>query len=281
MRVKLVFAAELVFLLIFSLFFISAAGAAEKDGQLTTKKVLAELPEEVQKMRSIFNQTVGGKIAADADYLNQLSQDAVKKFLSLGEEVKRSQYFLYVDRNPREQIAFAGFFNATDGSVAILGLDKISSGNEKRKGFFITPTGIFKNSPEIVGYRALGTKNAKGWCGLGAKGSRVWDFGWQKIIKNGEERMIRFLLHATDPVFGEKRLGKIDSKGCIRISGKLNQFLDHYGLLDREYEARKDDKRIFWVLKADRKPVLFAGQYLLVGDSAQSRLFNNNGAERF
>ena len=80
--------------------------------------------------------------------------------------------------------------------------------------------------------------------------------------------MIRFLLHATDPIFGEKRLGKVDSKGCIRISGKLNQFLDHYGLLDREYEAQKNNKRISWVLKANREPVLFAGQYLLVGDSA-------------
>lgn len=146
-------------------------------------------------------------------------------------------------------------------------MDKISSGNGKRKGFFITPTGVFKNSPDFIGYRALGTKNVKGWRGLGAKGSRVWDFGWQKTIKNGREREIRFLVHATDPIFGEKRLGKIDSKGCIRISGKLNQFLDHYGLLDREYEAQKDNKRFSWVLNPKREPVLFAGQYLLVGDS--------------
>lgn len=250
-------------------FFISVAGAAEKDKQPTIKNVLLELPEEVQKMRAIFNEAVSGEVAADMDYLNQLSQDAARRFLSLGEEAKRSQYFLYVDRNPSKQIAFVGFFNATDGSVVIVGLDKISSGNEKRRGFFITPTGVFRNSPDFISYRALGTKNAKGWQGLGVKGSRIWDFGWQKTIKNGEERIIRFLLHATDPIFGEKRLGKIDSKGCIRISGKFNQFLDHYGLLDREYEAQKDKKRISWVFKANREPVLFAGQYLLVGDSAQ------------
>lgn len=261
MGVKLVFAVGLFFLLTLLPFFISIAGVVEKNGQ--------QLPEEVQKMRAIFNETVGCEVAANTDYLNQLSQDAARTFLSLGEKAKLSQYFLYVDRNPNEQIAFVGFFNATDGNVVIIGLDKISSGDEKRKGFFITPIGVFKNSPDFIGYRALGTKNAKGWRGLGAKGSRVWDFGWQKTIKNAKERMIRLLLHATDPVFGEKRLGKIDSKGCIRISGKLNRFLDHYGLLDKEYEEQKENKRILWVLKANRELVLFAGQYLLVGDSAQ------------
>lgn len=258
MKAKLTFVARLIFLLILPLFFISAVGAAEKNEQLS---------EELRKMRALFNEMVGDEIMVDADYLNQLSQDAVKKFLSLGEEAKRSQYFLYVDRNPNKQIAFVGFFNAMDTNVTIIGLNKISSGNEKRKGFFITPTGVFENSPNFIGYRALGTKNAKGWRGLGVKGSRVWDFGWQKTIKNGEERMIRFLLHATDPISGEKRLGRVDSKGCIRISGKLNKFLDHYGLLDRTYEKQKDDKRFSWVLKANREPVLFAGQYLLIGDS--------------
>ncbi|MFH1428105.1 MAG: hypothetical protein ABIG60_06320 [Patescibacteria group bacterium] len=269
MMVKLVFAVGLVFLLILLPFFISVAGVVKEDGQLMAKNDLLKLSEEVQKMRAIFNETVSCEVVKDTDYLNQLSQDAARTFLSLSKEAKQSQYFLYVDRNPNEQIAFVGFFNGIDGSVVIVGLDKISSGNEKRKGFFITPIGVFKNSPDFIGYRALGTRNDKGWLGLGVKGSRVWDFGWQKTIKNGKERMIRFLIHSTDPIFGKKRLGKIDSKGCIRISGKLNQFLDHYGLLDREYEAKKNDKRFSWMLKANREPVLFAGQYLLVGDSAQ------------
>jgi len=268
MRAKVAFVVELVFLLTLLPFFISAVEVAEKENWLTIKNALPELPEELQKMREIFNETVG-EVVADIDHLNLLSGDAARRFLSLGEEAKRSQYFLYADRNPSRQVAFVGFYNAKDGKVAIIGLDKISSGNEKRRGFFITPTGVFKNSPDFVGYRALGTKNDDGWRGLGVKGSRVWDFGWQKTRKNGEEIMIRFLLHATDPIFGEKRLGKIDSKGCIRISGKLNYFLDHYGLLDREYEIKKDDKKISWLLKVNREPVIFSGQYLLVGDSAR------------
>ncbi len=267
MRVKWIFVVEVLSLLILSSCFISPASATEEEGRPAIKSTWPELPEEVQRIQAIFNETVGGEVVLDIDYLNQISQDAAWRFLSLDEEVRQSQYFLYVDRNPSKQIAFVGFFNVLDGSVAIVGLDKISSGNDGRKGFFITPTGVFKNSPENIGYRALGTKNSQGWRGLGAKGSRVWDFGWQKTRKNGEERLIRLLVHATDPDFGEKRLGKIDSKGCIRISGKLNWFLDHYGLLDREYEAQKDDKRFSWMLKAIRQPVLFAGQYLVVGDS--------------
>ncbi|MBU2037485.1 hypothetical protein KJ866_04810 [Patescibacteria group bacterium] len=268
MKAKWAFAATTVFLSVWLSFFVLAIGVAEENERSIIKTASMGLPEEVQKMRAIFKEAVGVKVAAEADYLNQVSQDAAQRLLSLGESAKQSQYFLYVDRNPNKQIAWVGFFNASDGSVAIIGLDKISSGNEKRKGFFITPTGVFKNSPEIIGYRALGTKNEKGWRGLGAKGSRVWDFGWQKTKKKGEERLIRLLVHATDPIFGEKRLGKTDSKGCIRISSKLNRFLDYYGLLDKSYEAQKDDKRISWMLKPNRQPVLFAGQYLLVGDSA-------------
>lgn len=242
------------------LVFVSAVGAEES-------AIPSGPPEEVVKMQLIFSAVVDRGIMADADYLDQISRDALCRLSSLDEGARRSQYFLYADRNLAKQLAFVGFFNATDRSVTIIGVDKISSGNEKRKGFFVTPTGVFKNSPDFIGYRALGTKNSQGWRGLGAKGSRVWDFGWQKTRKNGEDREIRLLVHATDPDFGEKRLGQVDSKGCIRISSKLNWFLDHYGLLDREYEVRKEDKRFAWVLKADRQPVTSAGQYLLVGDS--------------
>lgn len=236
------------------------------------------LPDEAQRMRQVFAERVTGAVVTDEEYLTWISQDAALRFLSLKEGATQPQYFLYVDRNPNRQIAFVGLFNAADASVSFIGWDRISSGNEKRKKFFITPTGVFRNSPEVIGYRALGTKNSKGWRGLGAKGSRVWDFGWQKTLKNGEERLIRLLLHATDPDFGEARLGTVDSQGCVRVSARFNWFLDHYGLLDREYEVKREDKRFAWLLKKDRQPVLFAGQYLVVGDSAD-RLTRRNSLE--
>ncbi len=73
-------------------------------------------------------------------------------------------------------------------------------------------------------------------------------------------------MHATDPDFGEARLGRPDSKGCIRISAKLNRFLDYYSILDAEYEKSEKGKRIF--LK-DREPVAKRGSLVVVIDSSQ------------
>jgi hypothetical protein len=221
---------------------------------------------EVEKLQAEFEKIVGFKLTLAEDYLKLVLEDATQKILNIKEN-SQSQYFVYVDRNPEKQIILVCFFDSVRKNITVIGADKISTGNQNRRGYFITPVGVFENTIRNEGYRALGTKNKKGWRGLGVKGSRVYDFGWQKTQKNNQEIEIRFLLHATDPVFGEKRLGKVDSKGCIRISGKLNKFLDHFGLLDQEYEANKNKKSIAWLLKSDREPVVYAGKYLLVGDS--------------
>jgi len=221
---------------------------------------------QVKKMQDEFARIVGNHTALEPEYFKTMTVDIAKLILDV-EQPLESQYFVFVDRNPRRQVILTCFLNSQDKSITLIGVDKVSTGNEKRIGFFITPCGVFINSIEFLGYRALGTKNDQGWCGLGVKNSRVWDFGWQKTYKKNEEISIRLLMHATDPYFGEKRLGRVDSKGCIRISGKLNKFLDHYGLLDREYEANKNKKTVAWLLKADRQPVAYAGKYLLIGDS--------------
>lgn len=210
---------------------------------------------EIEKLQEEFKKNVGG-IELKPNYLKLALTDAARLIASLENE---SQYFLYVDRNPQKQIILVCYFDLVNKEIILIGADKTSTGNPKRKGHFITPIGIYKN--QFIGYRALGAKNDQGWRGLGEKGSRVWDFGWQKTDYKNEKREIRLLLHATDPIFGEPRLGKIDSKGCIRISNKLNRFLDHYGLIDREMEGK-----VSWLFKKDRKPVSQQGKYLLVGD---------------
>jgi len=219
---------------------------------------------ELHKMRDSFRKIVGTKIVENG-YLAwavRCSADAI----SANPEFRQSQYFVYVDRNPARQLIFVCFYDAALKKVEVIGVDKASTGNPNRRGFFETPLGFFKNTPEIMGYRAQGTKNSKGWRGLGARGSRIWDFGWQKTYKNGCPVLIRLLMHATDPDFGEIRLGQVDSKGCIRISAKLNYFLDYFGIIDKEYEERNGVKKI-WLLKSDREPVAYAGKYVLVGDS--------------
>ena len=47
-------------------------------------------------------------------------------------------------------------------------------------------------------------------------------------------------------------LGIRHSKGCVRIPASLNTFLDHYGILDAEYEALRRTGKSLWVLKSDR-----------------------------
>jgi len=229
---------------------------------------------EVKKMQDEFNRIVGRETTLEPEYFKTAVADIARLISEVRHPVE-SQYFVYVDRNPRRQAILTCFLNSRDKSITLIGADKASTGNEKRAGFFITPCGVFKNTVESVGYRALGTKNDQGWRGLGAKDSRVWDFGWQKTYKKNQEITIRLLMHATDPDFGEKRLGGIDSKGCIRISGKLNKFLDHYGLLDREYEDNKNKKAVAWLLKPDREPALYAGKYLLIGDSGNHKEIQN------
>jgi len=47
----------------------------------------------------------------------------------------------------------------------------------------------------------------------------------------------------------------------------FDRFLDHYGVLDAEYEAAADAGVGFWVLHSDRAVTPWAGRYLVVIDS--------------
>lgn len=52
----------------------------------------------------------------------------------------------------------------------------------------------------------------------------------------------------------EQRLGTAQSKGCIRIPAKLNDFTDRHALLDEDYEQEVANDAHLWVLRADRTP---------------------------
>ncbi len=247
---------------IFVLVLIFLAGASA----LAQNKVEAILESEIEATKRLFFEVVGQSVNPEEEYLRFVVADMAK--IIEREKWTESQYCVYVDRNPSRQMIFVFLFDWFIKRVNFIGADRISTGNPKPKGHFLTPTGVFENTVQNFGYRALGTKNNRGWRGLGEKGARVWDFGWQKTDYKKEKRDIRLLLHATDPVYGEKRLGTIDSKGCIRISGKLNKFLDYYGILDKDYyENNKSLKAISWLLRPNFQPIAFAGKYLLVSDS--------------
>lgn len=222
-------------------------------------------PSEYFLTAQKFADEVGG-IQLNPQYRQLVSEKGTALLLENSNRVSQtSQFLLLVDRNPNAQTASLAFFDAEVRTVTIVGSTKTSTGNPKRVGYYETPVGIFKNSPEHMSYRALGTKNDKGWRGLGVKGSRVWDLGWQETAHpKGGSINIRPLVHATDPDFGEPRLGKPDSKGCIRIPAKLNRFLDYYAILDAEYEKSEKGRR---VLLKNREPMAMSGSLIVVIDS--------------
>jgi lipoprotein-anchoring transpeptidase ErfK/SrfK len=186
--------------------------------------------------------------------------------------IARPQLLVVVDRNPQVQQMRIVMAQAP-GSWEDLGGTTVSTGQTGRRGYYVTPTGVFMHTDAILDWRAAGTYNEQHIRGLGIKGMRVWDFGWQRAAKGwgtGEDGEIRLLLHATDPDYLEQRLGRAASKGCVRIPDAMNRFLDRYGILDADYQdAAKNDPRFAALLLRDRTPTPLAGDALVVVDSAK------------
>lgn len=178
-------------------------------------------------------------------------------------ETTTPQFFIFIDRNPKRQNLLVAFWDGTE--VTEIGWSKVSTGDPRRIKYSKTPTGTY---PIVrLGYRAEGTKNAGGWMGLGKKDSRIWSFGevdstGYKGIKTG----ITMLMHATDPTYGEPRLGRPDSKGCIRISALMNAYLDIYGILDKHILEKESPARQKRLLREDRQPVKNYGLYAIIAD---------------
>jgi hypothetical protein len=218
--------------------------------------------QELVQLKDEFNTRMGKRaLSVETPYQAWVNDDAKRQLSCSALFDSSSQFFVYVDRNPNVQKAAVLFYDAGSDSIHALGWVAVSTGNPKRRGYYETPTGVFKHLIEL-GYRALGTRNENGLRGLGQKGMRVWDFGWQEAAGVSGPMTIRLLMHATDPDYKNSLLGKRDSKGCVRIPAEFNRFVDHFSLLDRE-----SDKAQSWLLKKDREAVRAPGSLLVVGDS--------------
>jgi hypothetical protein len=179
------------------------------------------------------------------------------------------QFVAVVDRSPQVQ-AFLLYWLAADGQAHWIGASPVSTGHPGRFDYFETPLGVFDHTFDNPDYRAEGTRNENGICGYGAKGMRVYDFGWVRQNKGWGDRAeieMRFQMHATDPDFLEPKLGTPQSKGCVRIPATLNRFLDRYGILDADYLRVVQDGKRPGVLLPDWQPVANAGRYLIVIDT--------------
>ena len=226
-------------------------------------------------MRAALKQTIPS--AMRADKLPDATWIALTKsaLSAAAFRIDHPQLIVTVDRNPRVQELAILLAQPGAAPWQVIGGSKVSTGQPGRKTYFITPTGVFPHTPDILDYRALGTFNENHIRGLGLKGMRVWDFGWQTAQKGwlpvGETGEIRLLLHATDPDYLEQRLGRPASRGCVRIPASMNRFLDLYGVLDAAYEhAAAGNPRVEAILLPEQTPTSLAGQLLVIIDSSIS-----------
>ena len=203
-----------------------------------------------------------------------------------GLAIDRPQLLVVVDRNPRVQ-QMRLILAQPQGDWEDLGGTKVSTGQLRRGDHFLTPAGVFLHTDAILDWRAEGTFNAHHLRGLGESGMRIWDFGWQSAVRGwrGTTKVSKMplLLHATDPDTLAPRLGRVASKGCIRIPEAMDLFLDRHGILDANYEqAAPHNPRLQAVLLPDRTPTPLAGNTLVVVDSSQERdLVLPRAARRF
>jgi hypothetical protein len=181
------------------------------------------------------------------------------------------QALLLVDRSPAVQRLWV-VYSIPGKPWEALGSVHVSTGKPGRKEHFRTPVGLFVNDGSILGYRALGTFNEFHIRGIGLKGMRVWDFGWQTTDDwrtPGALMGVRMEMHATDPANLELRLGRWDSEGCIRIPSKFNSWLDHEGLIDAKLaDIAQTDRRFAALLPKGIKPSPLAGSILVVVDTS-------------
>ena len=219
--------------------------------------------------REQFERTVDHRL--DVPPVNQQQYLELLKLSLLQGEITdtAAQAFVLVDRNPNVQAAFL-VVKTVDSDWFWLGATAVSTGKVGTFEHFTTPLGVFAHSLDNPDFRAEGTLNKNRIRGYGARGRRIFDFGWQLAERGwgrGGISPMRLQMHATDPTVLEPRLGRVESEGCIRIPGTLNAFIDNHGVLDADYETALANGEKLWVIKPGRQLVPWPGRYMVIVDS--------------
>lgn len=236
---------------------------------LAVSGALQAAPADPAAMAAEYRARVDRRLDVPADESLRYARLTEVALQRDGAAMPQGQWLLVVDRSPWVQAGLL-FWRSAAGEYRLAGASPVSTGHPGSFDHFDTPLGVFAHTPANPDFRAEGTLNANGVRGYGAKGMRVFDFGWQRVPKgwgDGEAIEMRLQVHATDPDLLEQRLGSAQSKGCIRIPGTLNRLLDHFGVLDADYERQAATGSKPRVLRDDRDPVTGAGRYLVVVDS--------------
>ena len=222
------------------------------------------------ELTQLFAQEVDRRL--DVPDMEQHSYGNLLATMFADKGIAEAQYVVVVDRNDFVQAAMI-YWMTPERVFQFIGASPVSTGKPGRFDYFTTPVGIFEHTTENPDFRAEGTRNTHGVRGYGRKGLRIFDFGWQTAERGwglGGKSIIRPQMHATDPDLLEIRMGSAQSKGCIRIPTTLNAFIDHYGILDADYEQAMSEGQTFWVLAKTREPTPFSGRFLIVIDTERS-----------
>lgn len=227
--------------------------------------------ESALELREIYMQKVDRRLVIPQEEQNFYAQQLLGELQQSGLEKPPPQYVVLIDRSPQVQ-ALLLYWISDVGSAEFIGASPVSTGRKGGFMYYETPSGVFEHTVANLDFRAEGTENSLGILGYGVKDMRVYDFGWvpaRRMWKRGIGEM-RLQMHATDPRYLEPRLGTLQSMGCIRIPASLNTLIDHYGILDADYERDKANGRRFWMLRSDREPTAWPGRYLVIIDTNRS-----------
>ncbi len=228
---------------------------------------------EVDQLAKAMHDALGPVLLADVPGYTHAALPAARAMLQkVRATIDTPQVLFVVDRSPKVQRLWVVVAYPGNRPWDVLGQVHVSTGKPGRKEHFRTPVGVFQNDTAILGYRAQGTYNENHIRGIGIRGMRVWDFGWQTTDDwrtPGAPMAVRMEMHATDPAVLEPRLGRWDSEGCIRIPTRFNSFIDHAELIDAKLRAAAiTERRFAALLPKDGSPSPLAGDRLVVIDSS-------------
>ncbi len=159
--------------------------------------------QQLDRSRQRFIAEVERRLQLPADAQHSVLQQLDAAVLQAGLSAQPPQHVLVVDRRPHAQAAFL-VLRTPQGSWHWVGASPVSTGRVGSFDHFRTPLGVFTHSRDNLDFRAGGLSQ------------------------------MRLQVHATDAALLEPRLGRVGSKGCIRISAPLNVFLDRHGVLDAD-----------------------------------------------
>lgn len=245
------------------------APANADDAIAITKRAVA--------MRNAYASEVTRRLDVPADVQHAYALRLQQALAAKGHADLAGEYVVLVDRARNVQALMVYFRTTPANQWEWIGASPVGTGMPGQYDHFVSPTGVFEHSPVNMDFRAEGTENENGIRGYGARGRRIFDFGWvdgQRGWGKGGMSPMRFQMHSTDPDKLEPLLGIRHSKGCVRIPGSLNAFLDRHGILDADYETRAAEGEVPRVLHdgdAPREATPDAGRYLVVVDTAAAK----------